>query len=56
MRNRRLEGIEAIIERQQPVPTEGHDDGLGASDPVARFSLTISLTNLTETSKRAAAE
>ncbi len=34
------------------MPTSYFLAWLGASDPVVRFSLTISLTNLTETSKR----
>jgi hypothetical protein len=28
MRDRRLQGIKAVVERQQSMPSEGNDDGL----------------------------
>ncbi len=37
MRDRRLQGIEAIIERQQGVPTKGNDDRLSPIDSTVDF-------------------
>src|ERR1700683_3658167 len=39
MRDRRLQGVEAIVERQQSMPSEGDNDGLFLDGQDRRFGL-----------------